>query len=285
MIKLKNDFLSVEIAAKGAELKSVMDINKPHEYMWQTAPGHWGRTAPVLFPIVGSLKEKTMYVDDVAYNIGQHGFARDMVFHIVEQEDERVLFEVTSDEETLRMYPYAFKLQIEYVLKDRVVAVSYRVFNMGDAKLYFSIGGHPGFNMNLQSGQCELCFEEEEVLNSELIDMQVGLIKREFKPLASGVDSIRISPSTFDEDALIFSHLKSSYVTLVDHKADRQVSMSLVGVPKLGVWSDKGDFVCIEPWWGIADYVDSNQQFVDKDMNNRLNPQEVFVCGYDVKFH
>lgn len=293
-IYLENDFLKVAIAPKGAELQSVVDINNPYEYLWQGNAPHWARTAPVLFPIVGALKDKTYYYQGQAFTMGQHGIARDRDFELVGIQDQGVwpaaelptaVFELVSDEATKALYPFDFKLQIAYTLKDRVVSVAYRVYNTSEAHpLYFSIGGHPGFNAELLEGTCELVFENPEILNSEKIDLSSGLIERTLRPIVDRTEALRLSPSVFDQDALIFSNLKSSYVMLVNGQSKRSVAMSLVGVPKLGVWSDKGPFVCLEPWWGIADYIDTNQQLVDKDMMRKLEAGEVFQCGYDLAF-
>lgn len=293
-VYLKNDFLSVAIDPVGAELKSIADLNNPYEYLWQGEAPHWRRTAPVLFPIVGALKDKTYYYNGVAYTMGQHGLARDKVFSLVSAQPEGMwpaeelpaaVFELVADEETKAIYPFDFKLQIGYTLKDRVLSVTYRVENCSEAEpMFFSIGGHPGFNAELSEGTCELVFEGPEILNSEKLDLSQGLIERRLRPIVDQAESLRLSPSVFDHDALIFGGLKSRYVMLVNGKSKRSVSMSLVGVPKLGIWSDKGPFVCLEPWWGIADYVDTNQQLVDKDMIRKLGPGAAFQCGYDMAF-
>lgn len=286
-IYLENDFLRVAIDPLGAELKSVQDVNKPYEYLWQGLKPNWGRTAPVLFPIIGSLKDKTYYYKNQAYTMGQHGIARDLVFSCQHLEGDypTVQFTLEASEATRANYPFDFILEIAYTLKDRVLSVSYRVTNPSTSEvLLFSIGGHPGFNADLLNNACELVFEVPEILNSERVNTQNGLIERTLRPIVDRTDALRLSPSVFDQDALIFSNLKSRYITLVNGTSQRSVSMSLVGVPKLGIWSDKGPFVCLEPWWGIADYEDTNQQLTDKDMIRKLEPEGIFQCGYDIAF-
>lgn len=285
MIKLQNDFLEVAIEKFGAELKSVLDLNNPYEYMWQGNAPYWKRTAPILFPFVGALKDKTYHYQGQTYAMGQHGFARDCDFNLISQCEEQATFELRSTEATKASYPFDFVLKISYTLHERVLAVSYQVENPSQQEiLWFSIGAHPAFNAELAEGTCELFFEVPENLNSEIIDLERGLIQREFRPMGDQVDSLRLSPSVFDQDALIFGHLKSRYVSLHNATSNRRVSMSLMGVPKLGVWTDKGPFVCLEPWWGIADYVDTNQKLEDKEMIRKLNPGAAYQCGYDIAF-
>lgn len=293
-IFLENDFLRVAIDPLGAELKSIVDVNTPYEYLWQGTAPHWQRTAPVLFPIVGALKDMTYNYEGREYRMGKHGIARDLRFELVSSQIEglwpsidlpSVVLELVSTPGTREVYPFDFSLQIAYTLKDRVLAVTYRVHNTAlEGDMYFSIGGHPAFNAELGEGSCELVFEVPETLNSEIINMDLGLIERNLRPIIDSSESLRLSPSVFDRDALIFGSLKSRYAMLVNGKSKRSVSISLAGVPKLGVWSDKGPFVCLEPWWGIADYVDSNQQLKDKDMIKKLAPGAMFQCGYDLSF-
>lgn len=285
MIILQNDFLIVKIAELGAELKSVADINNPYEYMWQGEAPFWKRTAPVLFPIVGALKDKTYYYQGQAYTMGQHGFARDCEFQVVSQDEQQVTLELRATEATKKNYPFDFTLKISYILNERVLAVGYQVENPStEETLWFSIGAHPAFNAELLQGTCEILFEQPENLNTEIIDLERGLIKREFRPMGDQADSLRLSPSVFDQDALIFGHLKSRYVAIQNATSNRRIAMSLVGVPKLGIWTDKGPFVCLEPWWGIADYVDTNQKLEDKEMIKNLKPGNGFQCGYDIAF-
>lgn len=292
MIKLKNNCLEINIDPHGAELKSVKDLKQAYEYMWQGKAPHWQRTAPVLFPVIGALKNQQMHYCGKDYTLKKHGFARDMPFQVLEHHEKDLgqdqcpyaVFSLSSNQETLKIYPFDFELIIKYELKERCLSINYEIINKGEKIMWFSIGGHPAFSVNLDSGACELNFEKSENLKSELIDRETGLIQRKFKSLGNDVKSLKLDPSLFDEDALIFSDLKSHVVSLVDNLSNRKVSLSLSAVPKLGVWTDKGPFVCLEPWWGIADYLDASGSFEEKDFNQSLLPYKVFSCGYDLTF-
>ena len=142
---LENDCLKVEIESFGAEVKSVIRKENMREYLWYGNPRFWGRTSPVLFPFVGSLKDKKYSYRGKEYPMGQHGFARDMEFELVSKEEREIWFCLRSNEETLAKYPFAFALSIGYRLMKDQVDVLWKVENPGSEKLYFSIGAHPAF--------------------------------------------------------------------------------------------------------------------------------------------
>ena len=127
MHTLKNDVLTVEVSEHGAELHSIR--KGATEYLWQADPKFWARHSPVLFPIVGSVWDKLYRVDGKVYELGQHGFARDMDFVKVEGNDTEVFYRLESDEETLKKYPWPFRLEIGYKLKDNAIEVIWRVYN------------------------------------------------------------------------------------------------------------------------------------------------------------
>src|SRR5699024_7785261 len=145
-MKLENEYIIVQAKQQGAELTSIRMKEDNTEYLWNADPSHWNRHAPILFPIVGRLVNNTYFVDGTAYEMSQHGFARDMTFDIIHQTDTSVSFLLTSTEETLKKYPFLFSLTVTYTLVDTKVVVDYKVENTGKKEMYFSIGAHPGFN-------------------------------------------------------------------------------------------------------------------------------------------
>ena len=144
MQTLQNEILTVEISEHGAELQSIR--NASAEYLWQGDPAYWGRRSPVLFPIVGSVWEKRYRVAGQEFELGQHGFARDMDFVLVSQTENEVRYRLESSEETLAKYPYPFVLEIAYKLHGNKVDVIWDVVNPSSEKIYFQIGAHPAFN-------------------------------------------------------------------------------------------------------------------------------------------
>lgn len=154
---IQNDQLIAEIAEHGAELISLKSKEHGLEYIWQGDPAYWGRHAPVLFPFVGRLKDDQYVYQGKTYQMGQHGFARDMDFEVIEHGQEMASFILRSTPETLEKYPFDFELVISYELGGDGITVHYQVANTGEKEMFFSIGGHPAFNVPLEEG---LSFED-----------------------------------------------------------------------------------------------------------------------------
>ena len=145
MIELKNDQLTIKVAELGAELQSIVD-SKGHEYLWQADPEYWPRHSPILFPIVCSVENDTYYVGGQEYHLPRHGFARDTEFTLVAQSDNKVVFALHDNEETLKVYPFPFNLAVSYRLDGNKIHVVWHVENTGKEEMHFQIGGHPAFN-------------------------------------------------------------------------------------------------------------------------------------------
>ena len=141
---IQNNFLTVQVKNAGAELCSIKD-KAGTEYLFDANPAYWGRSAPVLFPFVGSLKNKSFVYEGKSYQMGQHGFARDRDFSLLQKEEASIWFRLTSNEETLAIYPLPFVLDIGYQLEDNSIRVLWNVHNPSDKSLLFSIGAHPAF--------------------------------------------------------------------------------------------------------------------------------------------
>ena len=151
MITLKNDMLTAIIESKGAELQSLVHKNGI-QYMWSGDASFWGKHSPVLFPIVGSLKDDTYYYNNKAYKLPRHGFARDMVFTARQLHENEAVFTLKHSKKTLEVYPFPFTLKLRYQLQDNRLLCTYEVTNTGESDMYFSIGGHPAFALPLVNG-------------------------------------------------------------------------------------------------------------------------------------
>ncbi len=285
MTKLVNDQLSVSIKTSGAELSSILDSKSGIEYLWKGDPSVWGRHSPVLFPIVGRLKENTYTSGGNSYSLPQHGFARDMEFTILSESKEEIVLSLVYSEETLKKYPYKFELQIRYSLKGRKLTVGYKVINLQDSILYFSLGAHPGFNCPLnKEEQYEdyfLEFSKAETLNLSVL--KDGLISHEEIPYLNQEKTIPLSYELFKNDALVFKNYKSDSISL-KHKIKGEVfKFHFAGYPFLGIWSKPGPFVCIEPWYGIADFTDHNGVLEQKTGIQSIEAGNEFNCEWAVE--
>lgn len=279
MIQLKNDDLEVTCKKLGAELTSIK--YKGYEYLWQADSKFWGRHAPVLFPIVGKLKDNECIVKNKKYNMSQHGFARDMEFDVFAQTTNSITFILTNNEETMKKYPFEFELYIKYEIIDNKVLVKYTVVNSGNDNMFFSIGGHPAFNIDGEFDDCTIEFDKNETQNK--IFVEDGFIKFTDEVRLSNTNVLKLRNDSFSDDAIIFKDLESSTVTLTS-KGDRKVKMNISGFPYLGIWSkENAPFVCIEPWFGIADTKEHDGVFRKKKGIIELDIGAEFEASYTIE--
>ncbi|HBI2292610.1 TPA: aldose 1-epimerase family protein [Listeria monocytogenes] len=287
MNKLENEVLLVEMKTAGAELTRIFHKDTGLEYLWNADSKFWGRHSPVLFPTVGRLVEDTYLVDGKPYHLGQHGFARDRDFQVIEQTEKSVRFELDADEDSLAVYPYKFKLSIIYTIEKNTVAVSYEVENTDNKRIYFSIGAHPAFNLPLTDGTTfedyYLDFGTEENLETLCLEgpYRSGEIK---KVVDKPAQYLPLSYDLFKNDALIFEALKQKEMTIKSDKTPHFVKVSFPEFPFVGVWTAKPGtpFLCIEPWYGIADGAGESVELRDKAGIEHLEPEAVFASEYEI---
>lgn len=285
---LKNNSIAVKVSDHGAELRSLCNVTSGKEYMWQADAKYWGRTAPVLFPIVGSVWNGEYKYKDVSYKLSQHGFARDMDFTLVKETEAELVFELTDSEETMKKYPFKFSLQIGYKLVGSKVIVSYRVSNKDDEEMYFSIGAHPAFNCDLNKDK--LLFEKDGAavsgaLKSNVIDMSCGCLSDKQIDVETAEGIVNLSSELFDGDALIFEDRQADAVTLVSESDGDKLRVTC-DVPLFGVWSPvkkNAPFVCIEPWNGRCDRVGFEGSIEDREYGNKLAAGESFDTSFDIE--
>ncbi len=285
MYTISNDILQATILTKGAELSSLILLATGDDYMWPAAEA-WPKHSPVLFPIIGTLKNNTYYHNNNAYQLPRHGFARDKNFTVIEQLTDRISLQLTDDESTHIVYPFAFKFIIVYSLVNNALHVTYHVQNTGNDVLYFSVGGHPAFKLpiaaNTNYNDYFLQFNQKETAGRWPISPD-GLIENTPLPLLDNTSKLPLTKELFAKDALVFKHLQSNALTLASDKTNKSLTFNFPGFNYLGLWAAKGaDFICIEPWCGIADRVDANQQLSDKEGIETLQPQGSFQKTWTV---
>ena len=289
MHTLKNDVLTVQVKEHGAELASIMKGST--EYLWQADPAFWGRHSPVLFPIVGSVWEKRYRVDGVEYEMGQHGFARDMDFTLVEGNDTEVRYRLESSAETLAKYPYPFVLEIAYKLQGNRLDVIWEVCNPSQEDMYFQIGAHPAFyypDYDPQAaGRGFLSFDRSEGLECIRLKEKgcVDAVTR--YPLEIPQDGkLPFTKEPFDQiDTIMLEDSQIARVTL--HRNDGSPWLSLCfDAPVVGIWSPptkNAPFICLEPWYGRCDRAGYEGDYRDKDWIQRLAPGERFSSVYTIE--
>lgn len=284
---LQNETISVTIDSRGAEMVSLKNV-LGREYLWSGDPLYWKRHAPVLFPLVGSLKNKQYRLGDKVFPMSQHGFARDVEFSQLTCTDEECWYRLTENMASLTIYPYAFILDIGYRLGDGCVENLWRVTNPGSKPLYFSLGGHPAFVCPLEVGQKQsgysLHFDTDKALVSGIIG-EGGLLTSDRKTINTEKGYLPIDEHLFDDDALIFENHQAHEVSLADPDGRKYLTVSF-DAPLFGIWSPPGKeapFVCIEPWYGRCDAADFDGSWEERTWGNVLQPGETFEAGFKVQ--
>ncbi|HBW34148.1 aldose 1-epimerase family protein [Desulfosporosinus sp. BICA1-9] len=285
MSKLENEFVSVAVKSKGAEMHSLISKHDGTEYIWQADSKYWAWHAPVCFPIVGKLVNNQYQVGDNAYCLTVHGFARDMEFQEIESATDRVVYRLNYDKTTLAKFPFKFQLDISYTLVGSGVTIEYVVKNVDDKPIYFSIGAHTGFNCPLLTDEMlddyDLVFEKAETAKRYFTDE--GLVSGQTELLLQGDNILPLSQELF-RDVLIFKNLQSQYVTLRGRKSGKSVTVHFEGFPYIGIWTkpEGAPFVCIEPWYGIPDSAGESKQISEKEGIHFLAQEQEFRCAYQI---
>ena len=282
---LENEELRIEINRFGAELTRIYGKKNDTEYLWNADPKYWKRSSPVLFPFVGSLKNKEYRFEGKTYPMGQHGFARDMEFVIDSQSESEAWFSLTSNEETLEKYPFEFVLRVGYQLQGKELKVLWQVENPAQKEMYFSIGGHPAFMCPLkQEGKQSdyyLKFDSAKPLSYGLVNEQ-GLMMETEEILQTENGIVKITDNMFDRDALVIERRQATAVSLCTPDQKEYLTVRF-DAPLFGVWSPAGKgapFICIEPWYGRCDRATFNGSLEEREYGNTLKAQETFKTEY-----
>lgn len=244
-----------------------------------------------MFPIVGRLKGDQYQVDEKIYDMSQHGFLRDVEFELRSHSEKHAAFEIASDGRFKDRYPYEFKATITYSLNQDSLTVDWKIENENNEKMYFSIGAHPAFRIPL--------FEKQELEDNRLKFtpapdkevMEYGLENAlvHEKGICNHLPDIPLKPELFAKDAIIYSHIDR--MELVSAKSEHGVEVVFTDFPFVGIWSKYNEdnntiapFVCIEPWYGIADTHETTGDLKRKFGINQLETGDVFEKGYTMTF-
>lgn len=283
--KISNNFISVSIKDFGAELCSLKRNAVDTEYIWQGDEKYWKRQAPVLFPIVGKLIDDEYIYDNKTYKMPQHGFARDNIFSLFEERKNYLCFRLDANEQTLAQYPFAFSLFISYELIANSLEISYKVVNKDEKTMFFSIGAHPAFNWPLDNERKNNSyFKFYDTKNIEILSLVNGVVSDKKQIVSLCDDKLLINKKTFKDDALILQNLENKTILFANNINDKYIRVEFDDFPYLGLWSKPSGapFVCIEPWHGIADFIEHNKKFEEKKAIKSLKKDEVFQTRYTI---
>ncbi len=286
MIILENEGCRASISPNGAELQSFYNKAFQLEYLWNGDALYWPRHSPVLFPIVGGLKDDSFLYEGQEYHLVKHGFARDMTFEVEKSTPSSATFFLKSNDETLKSYPFQFELRLIYQLGTNSITLTYEVKNPAVSPLFFSIGAHPAFNVPLVEGTAyeDYYLEFENKENSAAWSIDNNLIATPI-PYLKGQDRLPLQHDLFYKDALVFKDLESDTISLRSDKTEHGLSYHFGDFPYMGIWAAKdAPFVCIEPWYGIADSVTHDKDLKKKEGIIELPPLEKWSRSWTVEF-
>ena len=272
IVTIKNNTISASINSIGAELIRLEKDNK--NYIWTVDETYWNKTSPILFPIVGRLKNDSYSINNTTFELPRHGFARNYDFQIVNQTENSVVFQLESNSETLKNYPFDFQLQLEYLLEDNTLKMNYSVVNKSNETMPFSIGAHPAFAIDNNFSDYSLRFNKDDKFIS--FELENEQFNNSFKEISTVNNTISLDYSLFEKDALVFKHLNSNELTLLENEKE-VLSVQFEGFPYLGIWTKpNAPYLCIEPWCGLADNVNHNGELSIKEGINLLEKDAVF---------
>lgn len=277
---ISNSYLTAQINHLGAELFSLKNDSNT-EYIWEGNPDFWGKHSPVLFPIVGTLKNNSYTYENANYHLSRHGFARDTEFKLIEKTLNSAIFSIQSNAETKKVYPFDFELQITYTLEETSLTIGYKVINQTNSEIPFSIGAHPAVALPGNFEDYSVQFEKEEPLVYHLLDND--LIAEATETLKIQDRKLHLNYKLFENDALIFKSLQSNSLT-ISKNGNPLLKFHYEDFPHLGIWTKmSAPFLCIEPWFGYSDSVESTGDLFEKEGIQILKPKTVFDAKFSIE--
>ncbi len=280
IIKISNNVLSVEISTLGAEIVSIKTGN--FENIWDGNPEFWTGHAPILFPICGRVRDNKYIYNGKEYEMQGHGFARNSEFQLEEKGENFATFLLKANEKTLSVYPFDFEFRAKYTIDQNQLRVEYITTNKDNKTMYFSVGSHEAYSCPEGIEEYSLIFDEAENLQNELL---TGPLLNHEHDTFGTTNELMLNYRQFDIDTLIFTKLKTRNITLKNRSTGRKISVSFDGADNLLIWTkDNAKYLCIEPWCGLPDYVDSNYDITNKPGILKLGIGETIKKEHTITF-
>lgn len=278
---ISNEKYSATINSKGAELNSLVNKSTNQEYIWEGNPEFWGKHSPVLFPIVGALKNDSYKYEGKKYSMSRHGFARDFEFEVLNNDAQSVTFELKANTATLQKFPFLFSLKIDYELIENKLVITYYINNNSNKEMPFSIGAHPAFALPNGFTNYSLDFENEEQLLTYELDS--NLFSGATRTIELNETKLPLNYQLFEKDALVFKTIQSKKVTILENNTPL-LSVAYDDFQSLGIWTvQNAPFICIEPWIGFADNRNATGDLFQKEGIRVLNSESEFKAQFSIE--
>jgi len=277
---ISNSTIKASINTKGAELISLQNQNNK-EFIWEGNPEYWGKHSPVLFPIVGTLKNNSYTFDSETYHLSRHGFARDSEFEIIIKTETQVVFSLQSTASTRKLYPFEFELQISYTVFENELIIGYKIINNDAIEMPFSIGGHPAFALSKKFEAYSLAFEYSENLVSYQLENDLLSDKTCIIPMEN--NKLPLTYSLFENDALIFKKLQSKRISILENNIPI-LHLKFDDFPNFGIWTkNNAPFICLEPWLGYSDTSNCSGSIIEKEGIQFVDSKTTFECQFSIE--
>jgi galactose mutarotase-like enzyme len=278
---ISNSKLTARLDYKGAELISLQSNENNQEYMWEGDPKYWGKHSPVLFPIVGTLKNNSYIYNDHNFQLLRHGFARDLTFQVFSQSINEVVFSLKSSEETKKVYPFEFELQISYTLLENKLVIKYSIINQDSIEIPFSIGAHPAFALPNSFENYSLEFNQQETL--KCYTLENDLVSDTTFEIALNDKKMPLTYATFENDALIFKTLQSKEIAVLENNKPF-LKIAFEDFENLGIWTKvNAPFICLEPWLGYSDTIHSKGTISEKEGIQFVKENAKYECQFSIE--
>lgn len=277
MYVLENDLARVAISTLGAEVQSFILKEDQTEYIWQGNPEIWAGRAPLVFPVVGRLKEDEYTFEGKAYHMGQHGFGSVSEFTVIEQNEDELVFSLKDNDITLQMYPFKFELQIRFSLKETTLTKTHMMMNLDDKALYYAIGGHDSYNLCLNEGEVfedyYLDFGSLEKLNPLEVDEHYHILRETYDlPLHDG--KLPLNMQVFEKGALVCHDFPVKDISIRSKKSGRALRLAFDDFKTIGIWTrylpKAANYICLEPWSTLPDCA-----YIGKELEVKVDIRKV----------
>ena len=278
MYQIKNNALSVRVDAVGAQLTGLYSPVTQMEYLWQPGYETWPHSSMLLFPNPGRIAQDRIIVGGKIYPATMHGFANDMPFELIEHSDTKLVLELKDSDYTRKYLPYAFRLQVEFLLQEDMLIQNFRVINDDTQPVYYCLGAHPGFYCPLVLGEkasdYTLTFDRPQNLDKMELEDNTRLLTGNKTPYLQNETTIALHDHFFDNGPMLFEGMDAGSITLRSGASGRFVEMGIQGFPNLCLWGvpTRMSLIAVEPWIGTSDRVDTDHIWEHKPGIQTVQP-------------
>lgn len=276
---IANKELTVSVSDMGAEIVSV--IYKGKERVWQNDNGSWSGHSPVMFPVCGN---SSVVISGKDHNMPFHGFAKKSVFSVVKTAKDSISLSLRYSDETLKVYPFKFRLTITYSLKDNSVIIENVIENIGDRTMPFALGRHDSFLLDKPIGNYKICFEKSEEFLSQKTDKN-GKLLNIYVDLGEGEAFILPDEYLTNGKTIIFGKINSRTITLKTSDNGLIAALSFDCIENLLLWRPTdSQMICIELWSSLPDNADDTIEFDRNEKYCSLNTNEEKTIRFKIEY-